>query len=108
MDFIEFQAARPTQAIFQKLGLMKVLETCSDWDQLRAELLGTGDSDFAQKVRAFYPGASSGEKVLVCAIAAACDYAGLADELQQGRTWRHMSNLDRSFRKVVFGCLEAI
>ena len=98
MGFAKFQMSDPARSMFRKLGLEHLLEEASSWRSLRALVIAFNRCDGV---------CSSGERVLLHAIAAACDFAWLADELTDGQAWRRMGRASGSYLWAVAACILA-
>jgi predicted phosphohydrolase len=85
-----------------RLGL-DVVEV-KTWDELEwlAECYNTRtEGAFTTAARRFQRVASAGERGLLHAVLAACNYAPQADKLAGGETWELMRRLDRDHRLAV-------
>jgi hypothetical protein len=116
VGFAAFKAGQPAQTMFRKLGLEEYLEAANNWAALRALVVGFNDPDvgrFVKLVRQCDGVCSSGERVLLHAIATACDFAWLADELgkatkrQQG-PWQRMDRAGGEHLRAVAACILAL
>jgi len=62
---------------------------------------------FVKAARRYDSVCSSGERVLLHAILYVTDFAWLADELDEGRTWRRMDNSSGEHRQAIVACIAA-
>lgn len=111
MNFASFKASEPARAMFRKLGLLDFLEAAQSWQSLRSAIIhfnDPGKGRFVALVRQCDGVASSGERVLLHAIAYVCDFAWLADELTDGRAWQRMGRTDEHFARAVAACIAQI
>lgn len=65
------------------------------------------DGRYVDAVQRYSGKCSSGERVLLLAILYATDFAWLADELDDGRTWRRLSYVSGGHRDAVITCLQS-
>lgn len=116
MNFEEFKSSQPGRAMFRKLGLSDYLESATCWRSLRAMIVdfnGCDEGNFVKLVRQCDGVCSSGERVLLHAIAAVCDFAWLADELgcrnfkKNGGPWQRMDRASGDWCRSVAACVEA-
>lgn len=112
LNFAAFKAGHPAQAMFRKLGLEAYLDAANNWRALRALVVGFNDPDvgrFVKLVRQCDGVCSSGERILLHAIATACDFAWLADELAgENRTWQQMGRASGDHLRAVAACILAL
>ena len=83
LSFTSFQANPAARQMFEKLGLRHHLQSADNWRSLRHAIVDFNDCDaghFVALVRQCDGVCSSGERPLLHAIAAVCDFAWLADE----------------------------
>lgn len=110
LDFDWFKASRPAKAVFRSLGVIEILDISTSWAMLRRLVIDYNDPDkglFVEAARNYDGVASSGERVLLHAILYAMDFAWLADELDNGRTWQRMDRVDGEWRQAVAACIAA-
>jgi hypothetical protein len=112
MTFAEFKAGQPAQAIFRKLGLEEYLAAATSWRMLRALIVKFNDPDvghFVKLVRQCDGVCSSGERILLHAIATVCDFAWLADEVAGKKcTWQNMGRAGGDWLRAVAACILAL
>lgn len=117
LSFAAFKAGQPAQAMFRKLGLEEYLAAATGWRMLRALIVDFNDCDqgnFVTLVRQCDGVCSSGERVLLHAIATACDFAWLADELgtaakRRGEgVWQRMNSAGGEWLRAVAACVLAL
>ena len=109
MEFSWFKSCHPTQTVFRAMGLGRHLDAAGSWNELRSIVVEYNDNDsgFVDAARRYDGMCSSGERVLLHAILYVTDFAWLADELDDGRTWRRMANVSGIYRQAVMACLNA-
>jgi hypothetical protein len=108
MNFASFKASQPAQALFRKMGLTQYLEAADSWRALHTLIVDYNDCDkgrFVAAARRCAAVCSSGEQVLLHAVLYATDFAWLADELDDGHTWRRMHDVGGSHRQAVAACI---
>jgi len=110
MSFEAFKSSAAARAMFIKLGLLKYLEVATSWRALRALIVDFNDPDegnFVKLVRQCDGVCSSGERVLLHAIATVCDFAWLADKLARGEAWQRMNRASGAYLQAVAACILA-
>jgi hypothetical protein len=125
LNFRGFQANLAARAMFRKLGLEDYLDQAMSWRMLRTLIVDFNDCDqgrFVGLVSQCDGVCSSGERLLLHAIATACDFAWLADYLsgleeaqvpfkdrrvKRGRTWRRMDRVSGDHLRAVAACILA-
>jgi hypothetical protein len=116
LGFAWFQSSHPARAMFRKLGLEDYLTAAPSWRALRCMIVDFNDPDegrFVKLVRHCDGVCSSGERVLLHAIATVCDFAWLADELgtaakRRGEApWQRMSSAGGDWLRAVAACILA-
>ena len=103
----------PGGDMLRGLGLGWALGRAHSWRSLRALVIDWNDPDgrrgrkarFVDAVRTRDGTASSGERPLLHAIAAAMDFAWLADELAGGRSWRIMDSAGGAHQRAILACI---
>lgn len=108
-DFEQFKTG-PARSIFRAMQLDEFLDAAASFRMLRRLIVDYNDCDkglFVDAVRRYEGVCSSGERVLLLAICCLCDFAWLADELQQGLTWQQFSRVGGDYRKAVAACIAA-
>ncbi|MGX9967076.1 hypothetical protein ACVFYP_27380 [Roseomonas sp. F4] len=70
------------------------------WQELQRIVAANG-TIFVSRARRLDRTASTGERAVLHALLAAVDYAALADELSDGRTWRGLDGLGLDCRLAV-------
>lgn len=117
LSFAAFRQSQPARSMFHKLGLEKYLEASTSWRVLRHLIVDFNDPDvghFVKLVRQCDGVCSSGERVLLHAIATACDFAWLADELgtaakRRGEgPWQRMNSAGGEWLRAVAACVLAL
>lgn len=112
LNFAGFKAGDPARSMFRKLGLEDYLQTATSWRSLRALIVDFNDPDigrFVVLVRQCDGVCSSGERILLHAIATACDFAWLADELAgEKRAWQQMDRASGDHLRAVAACILAL
>lgn len=116
MTFAEFKMSQPAQAMFRKLDLLEYLAGASSWRDLRELIVAYNNPDqghFVNVVRQCDGVCSSGERVLLHAIATVCDFAWLADELgaakkRQNGPWENMNRASGEWLRAVAACITAL
>ena len=107
-SFAAFKAG-PGGHMLRGLGFGECLDGAKSWRVLRSLVVMLNDEGrpgcFADAVRRRDGTASSGERVLLHAIACAMDFAWLADELGDGRVWRRMDGVSGAHRDAVVACI---
>lgn len=110
--FAEFKASDPAQTMFRKLGLGEYLAAATSWRGLRALIVDFNHPDegnFVNLVRQCDGVCSSGERILLHAIATVCDFAWLADELAGKKcTWQQMNRAGGDWLRAVAACILAL
>lgn len=109
MDFATFKKG-PAKSIFRAMSLSEYLEAANSFRALRTLIVNYNDPDEGHFVKAarHYDGVcSSGERVLLHAILYATDFAWLADELDDGRSWRQFDRVSGDHRRAVAACVGA-
>jgi hypothetical protein len=109
MDFRSFKKSQPVERVFDALGFSGHLRAAQSWDQLRclvAEQNGQDNGGYVNAAQDYAGKCSSGERVLLHAILYATDFAWLADELDDGRTWRRLNYVSGDHRKAVIACMQ--
>ena len=110
MDFEFFKSCDPAQAAFRSMRLGNHLAAAHSWQDLRDRIVEYNDCDeghFVKAARRYDSVCSSGERVLLHAILYVTDFAWLADELDEGRTWRRMDNSSGEHRRAIVACIAA-
>jgi hypothetical protein len=120
LDFAWFKQSAPAGQMFRKLGLEEYLEAATSWRALRSLIVdfnGCDRGDFVKLVRECDGVCSSGERVLLHAIATVCDFAWLADELTtevKGAppaniygAWQRMNRASGDHLRAVAACILA-
>ena len=108
--WISFKSSGPARAAFRSMRLSECLSAASSWQDLRSlivEYNGRDDGRFVEAARRYDSRCSSGEGVLLHPILHVTDFAWLADELDDGRTWRRMDNASGEHRQAVAACIAA-
>lgn len=111
LSFAAFKSGRPARAMFRKLGLEEYLDAATGWRALRALIVDFNNPDeghFVALVRQCDGVCSSGERILLHAIATACDFAWLADELAGKRAWQDMGRAGGDWLRAVAACVLAL
>lgn len=111
ISFAAFQASAPARSMFDKLDLLDYLEQATSWRALRAMIVHFNDPDvgrFVKLVRQCDGVCSSGERILLHAIATVCDFAWLADKLSHGRSWQDMGRASGAHLRAVAACIAAL
>jgi hypothetical protein len=109
MDFASFKNCDPVKRIFRALNLGEPLQAVQSWGQLRRVVIKYNDQTngrYVDAARIWAGKCSSGERVLLHAILYATDFGWLADELDDGRTWRRLDYVSGSHREAVIACLQ--
>jgi hypothetical protein len=109
MDFMSFKSSQPAREVFNAMKLSDCLQAAQSWDQLRRLVIKLNHQDdgrYVDTARRYDGVCSSGERVLLHAILYATDFAWLADELDDGHTWRRLSNASGDHREAVVACLQ--
>lgn len=117
MTFEQWKNADPVRSRFRALRLSRTLEASNSWAELRDHVIDFNDAAhdngyFVERVRTSAGVCSSGERILLKAIAYVCDFAWLADELDEaedgpGWSWRHMDKASGEHRACVAACIGA-
>lgn len=114
LDFAAFKAGEPAQAMFRKLHLEEFLRAANSWRALRRVIVEFNDpavGHFVKLVRQCDGVCSSGERVLLHAIATACDFAWLADELgapskrREEGPWQRMNRASGDWLRAIAACI---
>jgi len=109
MDFVTFKSCQPVLRAFRGMKLSAALEEAQGWDHLRRLLTyEENDTKYVVAVRHYHDICSSGERVLLHAVLYATDFAWLADELDDGHTWRRFAYVSGAHRDAVIACLRLI
>ena len=110
MTFDQFKKGVPAQELFAAMGLSDYLEKATNWGELRSLIVdfnGCDEGNFVERARRYDGVCSSGERVLLRAVMYVTDFAWLADELDEGRTWFRMSRASGEYREAVAACVGA-
>ncbi|WP_296714475.1 hypothetical protein [Rhodoblastus sp.] len=108
MSFHSFKNSRPAREVFTGLQLANYLEQAESWELLRIMIVafnGCDEGNFVKRARNYDRVCSSGEGILLRAILYVTDFAWLADELDEGRTWQRLGDLSGSYRQAVAACI---
>jgi hypothetical protein len=103
----------PGGDMLRRLGLGWALGRAHGWATLRNLVIDWNDPDgrrgkpgrFVDAARRLDGVASSGERPLLHAIAAAMDFAWLADELAAGAAWTAMPSASGAHRRAILACI---
>ena len=109
MDFRSFKECLPVRQMSDAMNIGELLRAAQSWDHLRRAVVRQNDERDGQYVEAARRHAgecSSGERVLLHALLYATDFAWLADELDDGRTWRRFGNASGDHREAVIACMQ--
>lgn len=110
MNFADFKASQPAQAMFRKLHLEEYLDAATNWRALRELIVQFNNPDegnFVKLARQCDGIASSGERVLLHAILFVTDFAWLADELGGREVWQRMNRVSGEWQRAVAACITA-
>lgn len=108
MNFKEFKNCEPTLKVLEGLGLSECVSGCVDWYGFTKAVVGFNDQSggrLVEDTKQYANSCSSGERVLLSAILYAADFSGLADNLDEGNTWRHFNRVSGLHRQAVVACI---